>query len=221
MNTSVPKQYLPLLGKPVLAHTLEVFDRCDAIAEVTVVIHPQHEDIFRREILRRYDFRKLRHYVFGGATRQDSVYAGLKIYREHPEDFVLIHDGVRPLVSEDIVRRCVAEVARCGAVCVAIPSVDTLKFSPDGKTIEKTLDRRNIWRAQTPQAFRIRLILEALEQARSEGFCGTDDASLVERLGVRVAIVPGSEENLKITTPQDFLLAEEMLRWRVRWSRRE
>ncbi|MBC7217801.1 MAG: 2-C-methyl-D-erythritol 4-phosphate cytidylyltransferase, partial [Candidatus Caldatribacterium sp.] len=189
--------------------------------EVAVVIHPLHEDIFRREILKKYDFRKLRHYVFGGATRQDSVYEGLKLYRDHPEDFVLIHDGVRPLVSESILRRCVEEVARCEAVCVAIPSVDTLKYSPDGRTIGETLDRRKIWRAQTPQAFRIGLILDAFERARADGFLGTDDASLVERLGFPVHIVPGSEENLKITTPQDFLLAEEMLRWRVRCLRRE
>ncbi|MEN3203430.1 MAG: 2-C-methyl-D-erythritol 4-phosphate cytidylyltransferase [Atribacterota bacterium] len=219
MNTSLPKQYLPLLGKPVLAYTLEAFERCEAITEVTVVIHPLHEEIFRREILKKYDFRKLRHYVFGGATRQDSVYEGIKLYRDCLEDFVLIHDGVRPLISEGIIKRCVEEVAQFEAVCVAIPSVDTLKLSPDGKTIEGTLDRRKVWRAQTPQAFRVSLILEALERAQKEGFCGTDDASLVERLGFPVRIVLGSEENLKITTPQDFLIAEEMLRWRIRWSR--
>lgn len=221
MNVSFPKQYLPLLGKPVLAHTLSAFERCQAIEEIVVVIHPLHEGIFRQEVLKKYDFRKLRHYVFGGATRQDSVYEGVKLYQSRPEDFVLIHDGVRPLVSEGIIRRCVEEVARYEAVCVAIPSVDTLKFSSDGKVIEKTLDRRNIWRAQTPQAFRIGLILEAFEKAKAEGFHGTDDASLVERLGFPVRIVPGSEENLKITTPQDFLLAEEMLRWRVRCSPQE
>ncbi len=221
MNASFPKQYLPLLGKPVLAHTLLAFERCRAIEEIVVVIHPLHEGIFCREVLKKYDFRKLRHYVFGGATRQDSVYEGLKLYRSRPEDFVLIHDGVRPLVSEGIIRRCVEEVARYEAVCVAIPSVDTLKFSSDGKVIERTLDRRSIWRAQTPQAFRIGLILEAFEKAKVEGFHGTDDASLVERLGFPVRIVPGSEENLKITTPQDFLLAEEMLRWRVRCSPQE
>lgn len=221
MNTPLPKQYLPLLGKPVLVHTLEAFEQCEAISEFVVVIHPLHEEIFRREVLKKYGFQKLRHYVFGGATRQDSVYEGLKLYRDRLEDFVLIHDGVRPLVSKGILKRCVEEVAQFGAVCVAIPSVDTLKLSSDGKTIEGTLDRKRVWRAQTPQAFRIGLILEAFERAREEGFYGTDDASLVERLGFPVRIVPGSEENLKITTPQDFLIAEEMLRWRVRWLRQE
>lgn len=219
MNSSLPKQYLPLLGKPVLAHTLEAFERFAPVEEIVVVIHRAHEEIFRREILRRYEFQKVRHYIFGGRTRQDSVYEGLKLYRDHLEDFVLIHDGVRPLVGEEVLQRCVEGVTEHEAVCVAIPSVDTLKLSPDGRTIGETLDRRKVWRAQTPQAFRIGLILKALERAREEGFYGTDDAMLVERLGVPVHIVLGSEENLKITTPQDFLLAEEMLRWRTRWSR--
>lgn len=221
MNAPLPKQYLPLLGKPVLAHTLEVFEQCEAITEFVVVIHPLHEEIFRREILRKYDFRKLRRYVFGGTTRQDSVYEGVKLYKDRLEDFVLIHDGVRPLVSKSILQRCVEEVARSEAVCVAIPLVDTPKLSSDGRTIEGTLDRKRIWRAQTPQAFRVGLILKALERARQEGFYGTDDAALVERLGLPVHIVLGSEENLKITTPWDFLLAEEMLRWRVRWLPQE
>jgi 2-C-methyl-D-erythritol 4-phosphate cytidylyltransferase len=219
MNATLPKQYLPLLGKPVLAHTLEAFERFEPVTEVTVVIHPLHEKIFEQEVLERYRFRKVRRYVFGGATRQDSVYEGVKVYRDHPEDFVLIHDGVRPLVGEEVLWRCVEGLRKHEAVCVAIPSVDTLKLSLDGQTVQKTLDRRTVWRAQTPQAFRVGLILQAFEQARREGFQGTDDASLVERLGIPVHLVLGSEENLKITTPQDFLLAEEMLRFRVRWSR--
>lgn len=218
MNTFLPKQYLPLLGKPVLAHTLDAFERFPDIEGIVVAIHPSHVEIFEREILRKYEYRKFRRYVFGGATRQTSVYEGLKTLRDRPQDFVLIHDGVRPLVSEEILKRCTEAVARYEAVCCAIPSVDTLKLSLDGKTIEETLDRRKVWRAQTPQAFRIELIFRALEQALEDGFQGTDDASLVEHLGVQVHLVLGSEENLKITTPQDFLLAEEMLRWRIRWS---
>lgn len=214
VNSVTPKQYLPLLGKPILAHTLDVFEKSPWIGEVIVVINPLHEEIFRKEVWARYGYRKVKKYILGGETRQESVYRGVREVKNRRDDFVLIHDGVRPLVDEKILKRCVEAVIRSEAVCCAMPCVDTIKRSLDGEVIDETLDRQKIWRAQTPQAFRISLIWEALERAREEGFQGTDDSSLVERMGKSVHLVLGSEDNLKITTPQDLILAEELLRWR-------
>jgi len=213
MNIDIPKQYLPLLDKPVLVHTIEAFERSSLIREIVVVIHPDHERIFVKNVLERFCFRKLRGYVFGGSTRQESVYRGLETLKDRKDDFVFIHDGVRPFVGESIIKRCADKVQETEAVCCAIPCVDTMKFSKDGTTIERTLDRSKIWRAQTPQVFRISLILEAMEKAFQDGFWGTDDSALVERLGKKVALVLGSENNIKITTPFDFIRAEEILRW--------
>ncbi|MDK2896898.1 MAG: 2-C-methyl-D-erythritol 4-phosphate cytidylyltransferase [Candidatus Atribacteria bacterium] len=217
VNSVVPKQYLPLMGKPVLAHTLDAFENCPAISEIVVVISPFHREIFLQEVMGRFSYKRVREFVFGGSTRQESVYQGLKVIKERGESqFVLIHDGVRPLISQNLLKRCIEGVREHQAVCSAVPCVDTLKFTRDGKTIEQTLDRTKIWRAQTPQAFEISLIWEAFQRAEEDGFAGTDDASLVERLGKPVYFVTGSEENLKITTPEDFLRAEEWLRWKDR-----
>lgn len=217
VNSVIPKQYLPLMGKPVLSYTLDAFENCSAISEIVVVISPFHREIFLQSVMSKFSYRRLAEFVFGGPTRQESVYQGLKAVKERGKSqFVLIHDGVRPLVSQALLKRCIEAVKEHQAVCSAIPCVDTLKFTRDGKTIEQTLDRTKVWRAQTPQAFEISLIWEAFQKAKEEGFEGTDDASLVERLGKPVYFVMGSEENLKITTPKDFLRAEEWLRWKGR-----
>jgi 2-C-methyl-D-erythritol 4-phosphate cytidylyltransferase len=214
VNSILPKQYLPILGKPVLAHTLDVFERSPWIEEIIVVINALHREIFEKEVWHKYGYRKVKQCVPGGETRQDSVYWGVRELKNRGSDFVFIHDGVRPLVDEKILERCVEGVVKFDAVCCALPCVDTVKFSLDGEIISETLNRQNIWRAQTPQVFRISLIWEALERAKEDGFQGTDDSSLVERLGQPVHLVLGSEDNLKITTPQDLILAEELLRWR-------
>jgi len=216
MNSTIPKQYLPLLGKPVLAYTLDVFEACSEIEEIIVVIHPHHEDLFLRQVFKRYHYEKVRKYVFGGKRRQDSVYRGLLELRGREEDFVLVHDGVRPLLDQRTLKRCIEELKEHEAVCCAIPCVDTLKMTENGKSIQGTLDRHKVWRAQTPQGFRVKLLWEALERAFQDDFCGTDDSVLVERLGQPVYLVLGSEDNLKITTPQDVIFAEERLRWRGR-----
>lgn len=214
VNSVTPKQYLPLLGKPILAHTLDIFEKSPWMGEIIVVINPLHEEIFKKEVWERYGYRKVKKYISGGETRQESVYGGVREVKNRGDDFVLIHDGVRPLVDEKILERCVEGVIKFEAVCCAMPCVDTIKCSLNGEVIDETLDRQKIWRAQTPQAFRISLIWEALERAKEEGFQGTDDSSLVERMGKPVRLVLGSEDNLKITTPQDLILAEELLRWR-------
>ncbi len=215
MNSIVPKQYLPVLGKPVLAHTIDAFERSSYIDEIIVVINRFHEKEFREQILSRDRYTKLKKYVFGGDSRQDSVYAGLEMLHDRPDDYVLIHDGVRPLVEEDILKRTIEGVVEHEAVCCAIPSTDTLKISNNFQVIDSTLDRSLIWRAQTPQSFKVSIIWNAIQQARADGFQATDDSSLVERMGIPVYLILGSEDNFKITTPQDFIRAEEKLRWKT------
>ncbi len=213
MDSLVPKQYLPVLGKPVLAHTLEVFQDASFIQNIVVVINPHHQKIFQEGILKSENVGKRIQWVYGGDTRQKSVLAGVTALEEFSEDYVLIHDGVRMLVSHDILKRCAEAVREYEAACCAVPCVDTLKVTSNGRTIDHSLDRNTVWRAQTPQAFRISLALKALRKAEEEGFHGTDDASLVERTGHPVVLVPGSEDNFKITTACDFLRAEELIRW--------
>jgi 2-C-methyl-D-erythritol 4-phosphate cytidylyltransferase len=213
MNSIIPKQFLPVLGKPVLAYTIDAFEKSPLIDEIIVVINENHEKQFQEQILNHIQTKKVLHYVFGGGTRQDSVYAGLELIFNRPDDYVLIHDGVRPLVSEDILMRSVEGVMKYGAVCCAIPSVDTLKISKNNNYIDSTLDRSVVWRAQTPQSFKISIIWEAIQKAKVDGFYATDDSAMVERIGIPVYLVLGSEENYKITTPQDFMRAEENLRW--------
>ncbi|MGC8777707.1 MAG: IspD/TarI family cytidylyltransferase, partial [Candidatus Caldatribacteriaceae bacterium] len=135
MNRATPKQYLPILGKPVLAHTLEIFEHCAEIEEVVPVINALHEDLFIKQIWKKYPYRKVKRYVFGGIRRQDSVYQGLLAFKEYSDDFVLIHDGVRPLLDQVTLRSCLESLREHDAVCCAVPCVDTLKLTEDGKVI--------------------------------------------------------------------------------------
>ncbi|PLX81182.1 MAG: 2-C-methyl-D-erythritol 4-phosphate cytidylyltransferase, partial [Desulfuromonas sp.] len=146
----------------------------------------------------------------GGAERQDSVRNGLQACAADPDDIVLIHDGVRPLLQPEIIDKLVAEVQQRGACLVGVPVKDTIKQVVDGR-IEGTPDRSGLWQAQTPQAFRYDQILQAYQLAQQDGFRGTDDASLVERLGQPVMVITGSYRNIKLTTPEDLLLARAFL----------
>lgn len=203
MNSVIPKQFLPVLGKPLLAYTIDVFEKSPLIDEIIIVINKNHEKQFQEQILTHIHTHKDLRYVFGGDTRQDSVYAGLELIYNRPHDHVLIHDGVRPLVSEEILKRSVEGVIKYGAVCCAIPSVDTLKLCKSNGSIESTLDRSIVWRAQTPQSFKISIIWEAIQKAKAENFHATDDSAMVERLGIPVYLVLGSEDNYKITRSEE------------------
>lgn len=214
LDSVVPKQYLPILGKPVLVRTLNVFDRFPLIREMIVVINSSHEKLFIESVLKKYRFHRMIRFVHGGSSRQESVERGLDSLGVSEDDFVFIHDGVRLFVDQDILFRCAEAVRVHEAVCCALPCVDTVKVTEDGKTVHHSIDRSAVWRAQTPQVFRVSLIRKAFERAREEGFFATDDSSLVERLGKPVFLVSGSEDNFKITTAGDFLRAEELIRWR-------
>ncbi len=211
MNRTVPKQYLPLGGKPILARTMESLDGNPIIDEIIPVLDTKDFDDFRKKILKPHRLKKIKRIVAGGRTRQESVYNGLK---ELEEDFdlVLIHDAARPFIEDETVIEVIAQAAAHGAAAAAVPATDTIKKSDMDGFISGTVPRDGLWAVQTPQAFRRGLILKAHEQAEKDGFQGTDDASLVERLGQKVKIVEGSRWNFKITTAEDLVIAESILR---------
>lgn len=214
MGGSVPKQHLPLGGVPILGHALTTFERAGKFKELLVVVDADERDVCRREVIAPLGLTTAVQLVAGGRARQASVFNGLQACRGQDDDLVLIHDGVRPLVTVDLIRACLATAAKKGAGIVAVPSSDTLKQGlPDGR-IKETLDRTSVWQAQTPQGFRLGLIRAAHRQARQAGFAGTDDAQLVERMGQPVFIVPGRRTNIKITHPDDLVLAEAL--WQQR-----
>jgi 2-C-methyl-D-erythritol 4-phosphate cytidylyltransferase len=168
-------------------------------------------DYCLKEVIEKYKFQKVSQIIPGGKRRQDSVKNGMDALQKDA-DIVAIHDGVRPFVTKAMIEDSIHFAVRHGAVVLAMPVKDTIKISnPDG-TVLKTLDRESLWQIQTPQTFQTNVIKEAYSRATEDGFIGTDDASLVERLGVKVHILPGSYTNIKITTPEDLLLANLFLK---------
>jgi 2-C-methyl-D-erythritol 4-phosphate cytidylyltransferase len=211
MGTAVRKQYMLLAGNPIVCHTLEVFDACPCIDEIFLVVPPDDLNTCRDKWISSLTLHKRIHIVAGGNERQDSVYLGIQAVSGQQCEIVVIHDAVRPFVSSRIIDACVGEAQVSGACIVGMPAMETAKLVKSGQ-IESTLDRNAIWMAQTPQAFELGLIRTAHEKARLERFVGTDDAMLVERLGRKIRIIPGSRLNMKITTPEDLALAEGILR---------
>ena len=215
MGGAVSKQYLPLAGVPILSRTLMVFAQSTLFEEIILVVAADDVDYCRLHIIDDPKIAHITQVIAGGGERQESVFNGLKASRGQDDDLVLIHDGVRPLVEEDCLKRCLDAARSHGACIAALPSSDTMKQVASDDRVIGTLPRVGIWMAQTPQGFRLDLIREAHYLARQEGFAGTDDAQLVERLGRMVAIVPGSRANLKITTPDDLWLAEAIWQHRL------
>jgi 2-C-methyl-D-erythritol 4-phosphate cytidylyltransferase len=211
MGGPVPKAYLPLAGKPILAHTLEVFEAVPEVQEVTVVANPNDLEYCQSKAITPYGFRKVLRLVPGGKERQDSVYHALKALKDEELEIILVHDGVRPLVTPEAVRHIIHGAQKHGAAILGRPAFDTLKrVNPQGEVVQ-TLERKDIWLIQTPQGFRAELLWRAFTEAYSRNFYGTDEASLVEQLGQPVQFLPGSPYNLKITTPEDLALAEVLL----------
>lgn len=207
MGAEINKQYLLLRGMPILAHTIGTFDRASFIDDIYVVIPESEIPFCQREVIERYDFSKVRAIVPGGSERQHSVLNGLRSMGQCDDnDIVLIHDGVRPFVPASVLREAVLVATGSDGALVAVPAKDTVKVVIDG-IIRDTPARENLWLAQTPQAFRYGIIRAAHECAAAEGFIGTDDATLVERLGREVRVVMGDYRNIKITTPEDLSLA--------------
>ncbi|AEE92297.1 2-C-methyl-D-erythritol 4-phosphate cytidylyltransferase [Tepidanaerobacter acetatoxydans] len=206
MNSSVSKQFLTIKGHPILYYTLNKFEKMDVISSIVLVTGVDDMDYTRNEIIRKYGFKKVK-LVEGGKERQDSVYNGLRELSPQT-DIVVIHDGVRPFVPIKLIEKSITAAIKYKAVGVAVPVKDTIKIVGDGNTIKSTPDRKTLWSIQTPQTFKYDLILAAYEKAISEGFYGTDDTVLVERMGLSVKIIEGAYENIKITTPEDIIFAE-------------
>lgn len=207
------KQLAKVAGQPVLAHTIRAFDECEAVDVIVVVVHPERIAEYVREAIGPVDSPKVRATVPGGDTRQRSVMNGLAAV---PADaaFIAIHDGARPLVAPALITS-VFEALRSSTslagLVVGHPSYDTLKRVDSSGRIVATPDREELWAAQTPQVFRAEVLREAYDLAIAEGFAGTDDASLVERLGKAIAMFPGPRDNLKVTVPEDLLIIERLL----------
>ena len=212
MGAGINKQYLQLGGMPILARTLRHFEDAPFVDLIVPVIPADEIDFCREQVVERYGFRKIREIVAGGKERQQSVLNGLRsLNGRADDDIILIHDGVRPFVSQHMVQRSIEVARECDGALVAVPVKDTVKVVEDG-VVTATPLRETLWLAQTPQTFRYGVIRAAHEIADAEQFLGTDDASLVERLNDKVHIVIGDYRNIKITTPEDLVLAEAFLK---------
>lgn len=210
MGTEFKKQYMMLRNRPVLAHTLLAFEKCEAIEEIFLVIPSGDHPFCKKEIIEPLKFNKPIHLVSGGATRQASVYNGLKAI-DGSFDLVAIHDGVRPLIKIDRIAECVKVAEKYGGCILAVPASDTIKTVDEHNRVVVTMKREMIRMAQTPQTFYYNLILGAHLAAQKQAYTGTDDAELVELCGEVVKVIPGDPYNIKITTFEDLKLAEALL----------
>jgi 2-C-methyl-D-erythritol 4-phosphate cytidylyltransferase len=214
MQADIRKQYLVLGKSPVLCHTLAVFAASPLIAHIYFVVPESDFTLCEEEVIAATPGHLPPvHLVAGGGTRQESVYHGLCAVSD-VDGIVVIHDGVRPFVTPMEINACVKWAENEGACILGVPAVDTLKKVDEDGHIIHTVARQHIWRAQTPQAFQYHLIKKAHDLAISKGITGTDDASLVERMGFRVRMIPGSPCNIKITTPEDMMMALGILQGR-------
>ncbi len=211
MQDPVRKQYHEAAGLPVITHTLRVFDTCAVIDEIVLCVPGQDIDFCRIGLIKPAKPKKNIVLVAGGDTRQESVFNGLQAIGSNT-GIIVIHDGVRPFVTHAQVTACVEGAAKHGACILGIPAFDTLKRVKANDSIIETVNRDGIWLAQTPQAFRSELIKRAHRHARQKGYRATDDASLLEHMGIDVKIIPGSRNNLKITDQDDLQLAQILLR---------
>jgi 2-C-methyl-D-erythritol 4-phosphate cytidylyltransferase len=210
MNRATPKQYLPLQGMPVLGHTLLAFNQCPEVDNIILVVPRNDVSFCREQILSGLKLDKPIMVIAGGERRQDSALNGI-LSIDDTDGIVVIHDGVRPLVHPKLISRCIKEADIHGACILGIPLQDTLKSVDQHGRVLKTLLREDRWLAQTPQAFKYKLIHAAHEAGQKEGFEAMDDASLLENMGIPVHVIAGSKHNLKITTEEDFNLADAIL----------
>lgn len=213
MKSAVNKQYLHLHGRPIIAHTLSACIAAACFTQIIVVVAPSEEEIFRREVVFPWFPTYKFFLVSGGKERQDSVQNGLAVLADNIE-YVCIHDGARPLAEAALFRHCLAAAQAEGGAIAAVPVKDTIKIAdPHGQVLE-TPPRHKLWAVQTPQIFRRDWLELAYQRAYQEGIQATDDAALLEAAGYPVHIVTADYENIKITTPEDLLLAEAIVRRR-------
>ncbi|HIJ95596.1 MAG TPA: 2-C-methyl-D-erythritol 4-phosphate cytidylyltransferase [Desulfuromonadales bacterium] len=212
MGAPINKQYLLINGLPIVARTIAVFESSPLIDAIYLVIPAEEISYCQEHVIAACGFTKVTAIIAGGKERQNSVMNGLRAMRDcvDDDDIVVIHDGVRPFVTEAMLQDSIATADIRDGALVAVPVKDTIKHVREGIVVD-TPERETLWQAQTPQSFRFGIIFAAHQKAVESGFIGTDDASLVEKCGGAVAIVPGAYQNIKITTPEDLILAEAFL----------
>ena len=211
MESARSKQFMDLCGKPMLAVTLERFQKCDLVDGIVVVVSEHNVGYCTREIVERFELTKVAKVIAGGERRQDSVRKGIEAVL-NSSTWILVHDGVRPLVTDELIERVIRAAQRYRAVIPGIPVKDTLKKIDSQGRVVKTVERRALWAIQTPQIFRREDIQMAHKKAMEEGWEGvTDDAFLVEKIGIPVELIEGEETNIKITTVKDLELARFFL----------
>jgi len=208
-GSEVPKSLVPLCGKPVCVHAWEIFGQSPVIDSVVVVV-PEERIAECERIIEQFGLKKIAAVIAGGPTRRESVSNGLAVL-DHDTKIVVVHDGVRPLVSSSLIEAAVTACAKEGAVITAVPVKPTIKkVDPKSFYVEETLDRKALWEIQTPQVFRKHILADAHQKNEEDD--PTDDSVMVERLGVRVKIIQGDYRNIKITTQEDLLAAESFLK---------
>jgi len=213
------KQFKELGGVPILVHTLRKFAATDAVHEIVVALRKDEIEGFRAQLEKQFSeiLCKPVSFVEGGEHRQDSVANAMATLSAAPDDIVLVHDAVRPFVTPEIIGEVIAAASKYHAAIAGWPAVDTVKQverTAGGAVIKATIPRASVVMAQTPQGFRYDILKKAFDEAAADGFIGTDEASLIERDGLDVAVVMGSPRNIKITTPADMELAEFYLNGR-------
>jgi 2-C-methyl-D-erythritol 4-phosphate cytidylyltransferase len=210
MGFSTGKQFLLLDNRPILAHTLQVFQDCRPVDGIYLVVNHRDLPTVQEEILETYHFSKIMKLVIGGRLRQDSVWNGLEAIDESC-DVVIVHDAARPFVSPAFVEKSIFLMEMFDAVVPAIPARDTIKMISKEGFVMKTLERDALWHIQTPQTFKYDLIAKAYKEGMAKKLCGYDDSTFIEHLGRKVKVVEGSPYNIKITTPEDLLIARGIL----------
>jgi 2-C-methyl-D-erythritol 4-phosphate cytidylyltransferase len=210
MGTDTRKQYLSLQGKPILSYAIETFIGMPAVNNIILVVSPGDESFCLENIIPIHGRSKVQAVVAGGASRQESVYNGL-LALPQGTNLVIIHDGVRPLFEGNEIDALLEAAAVNGAATLAVPPKDTVKLVNEDNKVVRTLPRERLWLTQTPQVFKYDIIINAHQKARRHGFEATDDASLVEVSGQQVRVIEGSYENIKITTPEDMIIAGAIL----------
>jgi 2-C-methyl-D-erythritol 4-phosphate cytidylyltransferase/2-C-methyl-D-erythritol 2,4-cyclodiphosphate synthase len=196
---------------PILVHTLKIFQKLKAIDDIILVLPPDDLVSVRQELIDKYELTKVTSIVAGGKERQDSVRNGLAAIDGKCE-LILVHDAVRPFVTEKVIRRVAAAAKATGAASLGVKAKDTIKETGKNDIVTVTIPRHNLWLTQTPQAFKLDILKKAYKKAYDEKFYGTDDASLVERMGIKVKMIAGSYDNIKITTPEDLVMAKAFIK---------
>ncbi len=210
MGSKLNKQYLLLNSRPILTYSLDIFEHFSLVDEIVIVAHANETEYCEREVVKKYGYKKVSRVIAGGKLRQDSVWAGLKSLNQKTS-YVAVHDGARPLFSSQLLMALLEEARKWGAAVPGIQARDTLKMVDRDNFVTSTLDRSSVVSIQTPQVFSFRELCEAYENAYEEAYVSTDDAALFEKYIGRVKMVPGEYRNIKITTPEDLIIARSLL----------